>query len=81
MPRALGRALVPWAASDVVSPLAVAQTISFAAYLVHDTDDEPLLLDLVRLDRVLILEDFACGAGSDRVVGTQSMLRAGCVPE
>ncbi len=78
MPRVLGRA---WAASDIVSPWAVAQTISFAAYLVHDTDDETLLLDLVGLDRVLILENFACGAESDRVVGKQGMLRLGCVPE
>jgi hypothetical protein len=34
-------------------------TLALQAYLIHDANDEPLLLNLVRLDGILILENLA----------------------
>jgi hypothetical protein len=47
-----------WSAQSAVDALAL------QPYLVHDADNEPLLLNLVGLNGVLILKDFACGARS-----------------
>jgi hypothetical protein len=62
MPRGLAQAWAPWAVIDMVSygQLLATLALQLQAYLIHDTNDETLLLNLVRLDGILILENFAC---------------------
>jgi hypothetical protein len=52
-----GRAWAPWA--EVCQLLELSDRLTTSSYLVHHADNETLLLNLVCLDGVLILQNFA----------------------
>jgi hypothetical protein len=75
MPLQQGQPSAPaWAVRVKWSILAFvgSRNLGSATYLVHHTDNEALLLDLVRLHRVLILENLACAPLHEKTLPSEN---------